>query len=148
MDLLTFILATAALANMVVLAGAAIDLHRNRRQQKRFLARLARTSSAIRKEQADFLELRHKKRLLEDSVDKGATAVEMVHRVITSSTFGMLDRLATSDAFRDNVRQVRTVHDETSRTFYRSLRSTNRTLHALTNLVMASRRRRINPDEQ
>ncbi len=142
------IIALAALASTLILAWTLTELHHSHRQLRRFLARLAQSSSRIRKEQADYQELRHKKKLLEDSVNSGATAVETIHRIVTSSTFGMLDRLATSDTFRGNVRQIRSVHDETSRTFYRSLRSTNKTLHALTNLVMASRRRRINPDER
>lgn len=141
------IIAPAVLANIALLAWILFDVIDSHRQLQRFLASVARTTSTIRKEQADYQELRHKKKLLEDSVNSGATAMETIHRIITSSTFGMLDRLATSDSFRGNVRQVRTVHDETSRTFYRSLRSTNKTLHALTNLVMASRRR-INPDER
>ena len=149
MDLLTaVVIVPVVLACMVGQVWIVVGLLRSRRELRLFVSRLARTSNRIRKEQADYLEFRHKKKLLEDSVNTGATAVETVHRIITSSTFGMLDRLATSEAFRGNVRQVRTVHDETSRTFYRSLRSTNKTLHALTNLVMARRRRRINPDER
>lgn len=148
LNLLTMIVTGVAAATSLLLLGCLWwQLYLSHQQMRRFMARLARASSVIRKQQAEFQEFRHKKKLVEDSVDSGATAVEAVHRLITSSTFGMLDRLATSDSFRDNVKQVRMVHDETSRAFYRSLRSTNKTLHALTNLVV-SHRRRINPDER
>ena len=108
----------------------------NRQRLRRLAADLAVVNNRVRKRQAELAEFRNKKRLLESTVNTGATAVEMVHRAISGTTFELIDRLSGSERLRESARQARTTHDQTSRTLYRTLRTTNRALHALTDMFV------------
>ncbi|MDX1634378.1 MAG: hypothetical protein R3280_07075 [Marinobacter sp.] len=113
--------------------------HNQEHQMRRLGADLAVMNNRIRKRQAELAEFRNKKRLLESTVNTGATAVEMLHRAISGTTFELIDRFSGSERVRQSARQARTSHDQTSRTVYRSLRTTNRALHALTDMLAEHR---------
>lgn len=127
----------------VLCTGAVIaTVHQYRLNQRtlhRLESRLASTVSVIQKGQLELQETKNRNRLLEETVRSGSAAVEMVHRTITSTTFEVIDRLSTSEKFRANAQQVRRTHDNTSRTFYRSLRSTNKTLHVLADVILSNK---------
>lgn len=120
-------------------AAAAHLTRQNQRALRRLGCRLASGVSVIQKGQLELQETRNRNRLLEETVRSGAAAVETVHRTIASTTFEVIDRLATSEKFRANAQQVRRTHDNTSRTFYRSLRSTNKTLHVLADVILSNK---------
>lgn len=119
---------------------ASFHLHiTNRAHYLQITSLLASTISIMQKNRMDLLEQRNKNQLLEDTLQSGTTAVEFVHRAITSTTFVAIDRFSTSEKFRASAQQVRRAHDDTSRSFYRSVRATNKTLHALANVIMSNK---------
>lgn len=119
---------------------AAVHQHRlNRRALHRLQSRLALTVSKIQKSQLELQETKNRNRLLEETVRSGSAAVELAHRAISSTTFEVIDRLSSSEKFRANAQQIRRTHDNTSRTFYRSLRSTNKTLHVLADVILSNK---------
>lgn len=87
-------------------------------------------------------EQKNRKKLLESTVDTGATALELAHRAISSTTFGLIDRFSTSESVRNRARQAQSVHDRSSRQLYRSLKGANRTLHAVAGVMMNQRAER------
>lgn len=142
------ILTVLLLIALVTLAGLSVQTGRkNRRQLHRLQAELARVSNRVGKRQAELAEFRNKKRLLESTVNTGTTAVEAVHRALSSTTFELIDRFSSNENLRQSARQARTTHDRTSRTLYRSLRTTNRALHVLTDMVMERKSGRRNDKE-
>ncbi len=139
MMLLNTILLLVALA---LAATCSWQAWRNQHRLRQLAAGLGRVNNRVRKRQSDLLEFRNKKRLLEQTVHSGTTAVEAVHRVISATTFELIDRFSGSDSFRQSARQARQTHDQTRQTLYRSVRTTNRTLHALTDMLMERKSRR------
>lgn len=139
---------TVLVMAVLALAGVCWRLDRiNQRRLRQLGADLAALNNRVRKRQMDLLEFRNKKRLLESTVTTGATAVEAVHRTLSSTAFELIDRFSTSEDLRHSARQVRSTHDRTSRTVYRSLRTTNRTLHALADMMLERRSGRRRRDD-
>lgn len=92
--------------------------------------------SAIQKSRMDLLEVRNRARLLEDSVSGGASAVEKLHKAISSTTFGLIDLFSKDEEFRQTARKARATHDQTSQQIYRTVRTTNRALHILADTLI------------
>jgi hypothetical protein len=95
--------------------------------------------SVIQKSRMDLQETGDRAKLLETTVSGGTTAVEKVHRAISSTTFGLIDLFSTDDEFRQSVRMVRKTHDQTSQQVYRSVRTTNKALRILADTVISRR---------
>ncbi|WP_166260068.1 hypothetical protein [Marinobacter salicampi] len=133
-----------ALIGLGLLAATARLSHRNHSLGRILSAGLAALVNQAGKRQLDLIEFRNRARLVEETVRTSTTAVEVIHRAITSTTFEVIDRLSTSERFRADARRAKTVHDTKSRSFYRSLRTTNRAFHGLANRVMDSKAKRTN----
>lgn len=100
--------------------------------------------SAIQKSRMDLLEVRNRAKLLEETVTGGATAVEKVHKAISSTTFGLIDHFSRDDQFRQTARKARETHDQTSQQIYHGVRTTNRALHILADtLIIGKAEKRI-----
>ncbi|MFL1465663.1 hypothetical protein ACQUWM_03330 [Marinobacter sp. DUT-3] len=101
-------------------------------------------NSAIQKSRMDLLEVRNRAKLLEETVTGGATAVEKVHKAISSTTFGLIDHFSRDDQFRQTARKARETHDQTSQQIYHGVRTTNRALHILADtLIIGKAEKRI-----
>ncbi len=109
--------------------------HANTVGLRHFVGSLTAALGIVQRRRLERLEQKNRNRLLEDSVDSGTSAVELVHRAITSTTFSVIDRFSTSERFKASAQKARRTHDDTSRTFYRSIKTTNKTLHALANVL-------------
>ncbi|EON92594.1 hypothetical protein MARLIPOL_07574 [Marinobacter lipolyticus SM19] len=96
-------------------------------------------NSAIQKSRMDLLEVRNRAKLLEETVTGGATAVEKVHKAISSTTFGLIDHFSRDDQFRQTARKARQTHDQTSQQIYHGVRTTNRALHILADTLIISK---------
>lgn len=96
-------------------------------------------NSAIQKSRMDLLEVRNRAKLLEETVTGGATAVEKVHKAISSTTFGLIDHFSRDDQFRQTARKARETHDQTSQQIYHGVRTTNRALHILADTLIISK---------
>ena len=92
--------------------------------------------NAIQKRRMELLEVRNRARLLEDSVSGGTSAVEKLHKAISNTTFGLIDRFSKDEAFRQSARKARTTHDQTSQQIYRTVRTTNKALHILADTLI------------
>lgn len=95
--------------------------------------------NAVQKTRMELQETRDRAKLLETTVSGSTTAVEKVHKAISSTTFGLIDLFSTDDEFRQSVRRVRTTHDQTSQQVYRSVRTTNKALRILADTVISGR---------
>lgn len=133
----------ATLALLLLCTGLTLasvwQWRRNRRAGLEVRCQLARIVGRKRKRELELLELRNRRRLLEDTVNGSTAAVEMIHRTISSTTFEMFERFSSSEKTRENARQARLAHDQASSGIYRTLRSTNKAFHALANVVIDSR---------
>ncbi|MFV8570968.1 hypothetical protein ACNQ6O_07135 [Marinobacter sp. SBS5] len=85
----------------------------------------------IQKRRMELLEVRNRAKLMEDTVSGGATAVEKVHKAIANTTFGLIDRFAKDEEFKNTARKVKKTHHEKSEQVYQVVRTTNRALHLL-----------------
>ncbi|QSP93836.1 hypothetical protein LPB19_11575 [Marinobacter salinisoli] len=122
-----------------LLSYAALLLRRTRKHLRLLLSHQIAAQSAIQKTRLDMLELRNRTRLLEGAVTSGATAVEKVHKAITNTTFGLIDLFSKDEEFKSSARQVKTSHDETSQSFYQTVRTTNRTLRSLADVIIVNK---------
>ncbi|PAV26387.1 hypothetical protein C8D92_102215 [Tamilnaduibacter salinus] len=116
---------------VILSAVTARSLMVGRHRLRHLEAQLAAVRSRIRKSDQDAIEADNKRRALEQSVEGGATAVEVIHRAISETTFSVIDRLATSERIRAGSQQAREVHDETARGVYRTIRVANKQIHSL-----------------
>lgn len=123
------LLATAATTGLIVFA---IRQHaRNTRDLRILRAQQVSARSHLQKSRMELMETRNRARLLEETVKNGTSAVEKVHRTITTTTFSLIDRFSTSEEFRENARRARETHDQTSDQIYRTVHTTNKALHIL-----------------
>ncbi len=95
--------------------------------------------SAIQKRRMDLMEVRNRTKLLEETVSGGTSAVEKVHKAISSTTFGLIDLFSRDEDFRKNAMKARTTHDQTSSEIYSAVRTTNRALHILADTLIISK---------
>ncbi|MDC0664325.1 hypothetical protein [Marinobacter sp. SS21] len=136
MTIVEFAALAVALAALSLLALTTLAVYRNIRNSRVLSCAQARQASQLQKKRLDLIELKNRKRLMEETVRDGTTAVEAIHRTITGVTFDLVDRYSSSEDFKVRARKARTTHDETTKTFYKALRTTNRALHAFTDMVM------------
>ena len=87
--------------------------------------------SQIQQKRMELLEVRNRAKLMEDTVSGGTTAVEKVHKVIANTTFGLIDRFAKDEEFKNTARKVKKTHHEKSEQVYEVVRTTNRAVHIL-----------------
>ncbi|HEY9119698.1 MAG TPA: hypothetical protein VIN33_08060 [Marinobacter sp.] len=121
---------------------ALINYQRNQALLRRLQSHHARVRSIVQKHRMDLQEVRNRNKLVEDTVAGGTTAVELVHRTITTVTFEAIDRFSSSDKLKENARRARMTHDEATSQIYRSVRRTNRAIHVLANTVLSEKARK------
>lgn len=140
MDAITLlsVLATCTTTGIVVVAFR--QHRRNTRGLRLLLARQIAANSHIQKSRMDLMETRNRARLLEETVKNGTSAVEKVHKTITTTTFSLIDRFSTSEEFRENARRVRDSHDHTSDHIYRTIHTTNKALHILADTLFIGKK--------
>ncbi len=131
MDIMSLLSSAAILTTVGFLAIALRDHSHNTRQLRILTAQQISANSHLQKSRMDLLETRNRARLLEETVKNGTSAVEKVHKAITTTTFSLIDRFSTSEEFRENARRARETHDQTSDQIYRSVHTTNKALHIL-----------------
>ncbi|KPQ01514.1 hypothetical protein [Marinobacter sp. HL-58] len=138
--------ATALISLLVTCTSAgvmsvAIRQHiHNTRDLRRLRARQISANSHIQKSRMDLMETRNRARLLEETVKNGTSAVEKVHKAITTTTFSLIDRFSTSEEFRENARKARDSHDYTSDQIYRTVHTTNKALHILADTLFIGKK--------
>ncbi|MFL1453222.1 hypothetical protein ACJO5Y_02120 [Marinobacter sp. GN3S48] len=136
--------ATLLTASAAGLAYTYWQLLDSRRRLRVVNSQRIAANSAIQKSRMDLLEVRNRARLLEETVTGGATAVEKVHKAISSTTFGLIDHFSRDDQFRQTARKARETHDQTSQQIYHGVRTTNRALHILADtLIIGKAEKRI-----
>lgn len=123
------LLTTAITVGLIVLATR--QHVRNTRSLRILQAHQISAHSHLQKKRMDLMETRNRARLLEETVKSGTSAVEKVHKTITTTTFSLIDRFSTSEEFRANARRARESHDQTSDQVYRAVHTTNKALHLL-----------------
>lgn len=131
MDAMTLLSSAAILTTAGFLAVALRDHRRNTHQLRILTAQQISANSHLQKSRMDLMETRNRARLLEETVKNGTSAVEKVHKAITTTTFSLIDRFSTNEEFRENARRARETHDQTSNQIYRSVHTTNKALHIL-----------------
>lgn len=134
-EIVTLVVALVALTLLVI---AAYGAHRNTMNYRRLAAAQARQANRVQKKRLELIELKNRKKLMEETVHDGTTAVEAIHRTLTGLTFDLVDRYSSNEDFRAKARKARTTHDETTKTFYKALRTTNRALHVFTDMVITN----------
>lgn len=127
--------ALLSLACTGLLVASVVTFTQNRQAMRRYQAIQARRINDIQKRRMERLELRNRKTLMEDSVREGTTAVEAIHRTITGVTFDLVDRYSRSEELKAKAKKAREVHDESTRTFYKAVRTTNRALHVVADMI-------------
>ncbi|MBZ2168022.1 hypothetical protein [Marinobacter sp. F4216] len=114
-------------------------IRRTKKQLRLLNSHQISAQSAIQKARLDMLELRNRTRLLEDAVTGGTTAVEKVHKAISNTTFGLIDLFSKDEDFKVSARQAKSSHDETSESFYSAVRTTNRALRSLADVIVVNK---------
>lgn len=128
----TTLLSLLATATTIGLCAVALREHvRNTHHLRRLRARQIAAHSHLQKSRMDLMETRNRARLLEETVKNGTSAVEKVHKAITTTTFSLIDHFSTSEELRENARRARESHDQTSDRIYRTVHTTNKALHIL-----------------
>jgi len=141
MDTVLLVGASAAVVTSAVFLAVAFRQHRRNTRALRIIqSQQISANSHIQKTRMDLMETRNRARLLEETVKNGTSAVEKVHKAITTTTFSLIDRFSSSDEFRENARQARETHDQTSDQIYRSVRTTNKALHVLADTLFFGRK--------
>tara|TARA_R110000823_G_C15682505_1_gene474378 strand:+ start:149 stop:628 length:480 start_codon:yes stop_codon:yes gene_type:complete len=130
-----FLLLTA----LVGLSYTFLQLQRTRTLVRALNSHRIATISAIQKRRMDIYEVRNRAKLLEDTVSGGASAVEKMHRLISTTTFSLVDHLSKDDKFRQNARKARKTHDHTSKQVYHAVRTTNKAIHILADTLFISK---------
>ncbi|MEP1215767.1 MAG: hypothetical protein ABJM11_14545 [Marinobacter sp.] len=123
------LIATAATTGFIV--SVTRQQARNTRNLRLLRAHQISAHSHLQKSRMELMETRNRARLLEETIKSGTSAVEKVHKTITTTTFSLIDRFSTSEEFRENARRARESHDQTSDQIYRTLQTTNKALHIL-----------------
>ncbi|MCL7944603.1 hypothetical protein [Marinobacter sp. ATCH36] len=137
----TTLLSLFATVTAIGLITMTIRQHtRNTRNLRLLRAKQISAHSHLQKSRMDLMETRNRARLLEDTVKNGTSAVEKVHKAITTTTFSLIDRFSTSEEFRENARRARDSHDYTSDRIYRTVHTTNKALHILADTLFISKK--------
>lgn len=131
MDATTLLSLLATAATTGLIAFTARQHASNTRDLRMLRAQQISARSHLQKSRMELMETRNRARLLEETVKNGTSAVEKVHRTITTTTFSLIDRFSTSEEFRENARRARETHDQTSEQIYRTVHTTNKALHIL-----------------
>lgn len=136
--------AEALILAALLASGAALVMAFRQLQACRLLLRRINTHrvaarSAIQKRRMDLMEVRNRTKLLEETVSGGTSAVEKVHKTLSSTTFGLIDLFSRDEDFRNSARKARTTHDQTSSEIYSAVRTTNRALHILADTLIISK---------
>lgn len=97
------------------------------------------TRSAIGKRRMDIYEVRNRAKLLEDTVSGGTSAVEKMHRVISNTTFSLVDRFSKDEEFRQSAHKARKTHDQASKNVYHAVRTTNKAIHILADTLFITK---------
>lgn len=135
--ILALLLIVAAVA---LLVGWIMPLYlRNRRAVLKLHSRQMDDVNVVQKKRLDLLETRNRSRVLEDTVKNGASAVELMHRTLTSATFGLIDRFTSDEEFRENARKARETHDQTTEKLYKTFYTTNKAVHLLADSFLTRR---------
>ncbi|MDO6824434.1 hypothetical protein [Marinobacter sp. 1_MG-2023] len=113
--------------------------HRSRMLIRRLNSYHIATNSAVQKRRMDIYEVRNRAKILEDTVSGGARAVEKVHRVISNTTFSLVDHFSKDDEFRQGAQKARKTHDEASKQVYRAVRTTNKAIHILADTLFITK---------
>lgn len=144
MDIISLI-STGAIVTSTGLVALALRQHgRNTRSLRLIHSQRISSISDIQKTRMDLMESRNRARLVEDTVKNGTSAVEKVHKAITTTTFSLIDRFSTNEEFRENARRARETHDQTSDQIYRSVHTTNKALHILADtLIFGKKEKRL-----
>ncbi|WP_148862733.1 hypothetical protein [Marinobacter fonticola] len=124
------------------LGWAGIEMRRQQHRLGLLYRALVIVEDRERKQQFEFIEADNRRKLLQASVENGTSAVEIVHRVVTTTTFGAIDRLSRNERLRENNMRARELHDDATRNMYRSIRIANRQIHALANAIIGLNRKR------
>ncbi|WP_286219740.1 hypothetical protein [Marinobacter apostichopi] len=117
--------------SLIALGFTLSRLQASRRQLRILNARRISAQSNTQKRRMELEEVRNRAKLLEDTVSGGTSAVEKVHKAISSTTFGLIDLFSRDEEFRQSARKARETHDQTSKTVYKTVRTTNKALHIL-----------------
>lgn len=123
-------------ASLIALGFTLSQLQASRRQLRILNARRIATQSDIQKRRMELEEVRNRAKLLEDTVSGGTSAVEKFHRAISSTTFGLIDLFSRDEEFRHSAQKARETHDQTSKTVYKTVRTTNKALHILADTLI------------
>lgn len=134
---------------LVILEGFALGwmlwrTHRNEHQLGLLSRALISVEDPKRKQQFEFIEADNRRKLLQESVETSTSAIELIHRAVTTTTFEAIDRLSRSERLRENNLRAREIHDDASRNVYHSIRIANRHIHAVANAIIGMNRKRRN----
>lgn len=140
MDIVSLLSLSAIVTSMGLMTGALRQHSRNTRTLRLLHSQRISANSHIQKTRMDLMETRNRARLLEETVKNGTSAVEKVHKAITTTTFSLIDRFSTNEEFRENARRARETHDQTSDQIYRSVHTTNKALHILADTLFLGKK--------
>ncbi|WP_417514409.1 hypothetical protein [Marinobacter sp.] len=115
------------------------QLQRSRALVRRLNSHYIAINSAVQKRRMDIYEVRNRAKLLEDTVSGGARAVEKMHRVISDTTFSLVDRFSKDDEFRQSAHKARKTHDQASKQVYHAVRTTNKAIHILADTLFITK---------
>ena len=130
------------LVNGVVLGWMLWSTHRSEGRLGLLCRLLVSVEDPQRKQEFEFIESDNRRKLLRESVDTSTSAIELIHRAVTTTTFEAIDRLSRSERLRENNLRAREIHDDATRNVYRSIRIANRHVHAVANAIIAINRKR------
>ncbi|MGP4844203.1 hypothetical protein ACTXGQ_08730 [Marinobacter sp. 1Y8] len=106
--------------------------------------RLPKLENRIKRIQFEDDETDEKRALLENTVSGGMFTVEFIHRAISTTTFGVINRLSNSERVRTSSEQARAMHDDAAGGVYRSIRIANKQIHSLADIIIQEKRKRKN----
>ena len=109
MDIVSLLSVSAVVTSTGLITVALRQHSRNTRTLRLLHSQRISANSHIQKTRMDLMETRNRARLLEDTVKNGTSAVEKVHKVITTTTFSLIDRFSTNEEFRENARDRKSV---------------------------------------
>lgn len=107
------------------------QLQQSRQCMRMLNAHRVASNSAMQKRRMDLYEIRNRAKLLENTVSGGTSAVELVHRAISNTTFSLVTRFSKDDEFRQSANKAQKTHDQASKQVYHAVRTTNKAIHIL-----------------
>ncbi|TVP53863.1 MAG: hypothetical protein EA349_12880 [Halomonadaceae bacterium] len=118
------------------------QLHQNQQSIHCLQATVAALRNVMSKQALDMEELKERKAMAEMAVDSGTSSIEIVHRTIANTTFGVLDKLSQNELYKAGTGHLRQIHDGTSQGVYGSIRIANREIHSLADILLKQQSRR------